>query len=75
MVRAQLHTESLPFVMMTAVGDETTLSQAERYGVSTYLEKPLNVRILQRLIAEALAGVVPASLAEKYAHLRSRECA
>lgn len=63
--------QSLPFILITAVGDESTLAQAEKHDVSIFLRKPLHVDHLRNAISEALEGPTRKTLAEKYGHLRT----
>lgn len=69
-LREKLGMVDLPFLMITAVGDDATLSQAEMHGVTLYLKKPLHVDHLREAIVQALRGCVSKDLAAKYRHLR-----
>jgi two-component system chemotaxis response regulator CheY len=68
--REHLRMHDLPFMMITGVGDELTISRAERYGVGIYLEKPLHVDLFRDSVAAALEGSLPRALPDKYRHLR-----
>ena len=56
LVRQNLRAGHVPFIMITAVGDTATFSQAEAYGVTRYLLKPLHYNNFQRCVAGAIAS-------------------
>lgn len=70
-VRESLGFTRLPFIMMTGVGDDMTLAQAETHGVTSYLKKPLYADLFEESVLNALSGCIAKSLSEKYKHLRS----
>lgn len=68
--RAMNGLKEVPFLMITAVGDDATVAQAERHGVTLYLRKPLHIELFRESVSNALNGTVAVDLSEKYRHLR-----
>ena len=54
-VRAFPHTRELPFLMVTAEGDQSHVNEALRAGVTDYVVKPFNSTQLREKIDQAMA--------------------
>jgi len=47
--------KNIPFIMITAVGDTSTKTEAQELGVTSYLTKPIGFDILRKTVLGVLA--------------------
>ena len=60
-VRRNAHYKSLPIVVLTTRGDETSRQTAKEAGATTYLTKPFAPQILAQAVRDLLDAAVEAS--------------
>jgi len=53
LMRQSVQHHNIPFIMITANNDQATVAQADRYGVTWYLTKPLHVNTFEKCVSEA----------------------
>jgi DNA-binding NarL/FixJ family response regulator len=65
--------QSIPFVFLTAFGDQCSELKGWRLGADDYLSKPVDYEVLAARIGARLARVARNAVWPKQVHLRERE--